>query len=170
MFVSEVCHLTTKDFTILEIMREQPFGSDDLMRSIVSRKLSNTIVMLRDQIPATIVTLGSQVTYSINDGPSETRVVADDDFHGLFGLLPILPISHPRGLAMLGVAEGASVILRPHDGPTEKITVLDVMHQPEAARRLARGYRKMAEPFPAREPRVLRRHATVESVRLTADV
>jgi regulator of nucleoside diphosphate kinase len=146
MFVSDVCHLTTKDYTIVEIMHEQPFGDDDLMRSIVSRKLSNVIVMLRDQIPATVVTLGSLVTYRIDDGPAETRVVASDDYHGLLGLLPVIPISHPRGLAMLGLAAGANVVLRPHDGPAERITVLEVANQPEAARRGARQHGRVVEP------------------------
>jgi regulator of nucleoside diphosphate kinase len=135
MFVSDVCRLTTKDYTILEIMREQSLGNDDLMRSIASRKLSNAIVMLRDQIPSTVVTVGSRVRYRIDDGPSETRIIAGDDYHGLVGLLPVMPISHPHGLAMLGLAEGASVVLRPHDGPAEKITVLEVANRRDAARR-----------------------------------
>ena len=155
MFASDVCQLTTKDYTILEIMREQPFGLDELMRSILDRKLSNAIVALRDDIPADVVTVGSRVTYRIDDGRAETRIVAGDDFHGLSGLLPVAPISHPRGLAMLGLAEGDSATLHPHDGPAETIAVLEVVHQPEAARLDSRRLDSMIEPIrrAARVPR-----------------
>ena len=154
MFASDVCQLTTKDYTILEIMREQAFGDDDLMRSILGRKLSNAIVSLRDQIPANVVTVGSRVTYRIDDRPAETRIVAGDDFHGLSGLLPVVPISHPRGLAMLGLAEGDKVTLRPHDGPAETVAVLEVVHQPEAARRDTRRREERMLPVPGRASRI----------------
>jgi regulator of nucleoside diphosphate kinase len=140
MFVSDVCQLTTKDYTVLEIMLDWSTGSDELMRSILSRKLSSAIVTLRDLIPPTVVTLGSRVTYRIDNGSAETRIVGDaDDMRGLVGLT-VIPISRPRGLAMLGLAEGASATLRPQNGPAEKITVLKVVDQPEAARR-SRGSR-----------------------------
>lgn len=155
MFVSDFCHLTTTDYTILEIMREQSLGDHDLMRSIGSRKLSNAIVMLRDQIPATVVTVGSRVRYRIDDGPSETRIIASDDYHRLVGLLPVMPISHPHGLAMLGLEEGASVVLRPRDGPAEKITVLEEASRPEAARRGYGGNERMVEGVRKHAARVL---------------
>jgi hypothetical protein len=41
MFLSDVRHLTTREYTILETIREQPFARDDLMRSIISGKLSD---------------------------------------------------------------------------------------------------------------------------------
>jgi regulator of nucleoside diphosphate kinase len=135
MFVSDVCHLTTKDYATLEIMQKRSLSGDELMNSILRRKLSRAIVMLGDQIPAAVATLGSQVTFRVNEGPAETRKLASEDFHGLAGLLPVIPISHPRGLAIMGVAEGAGVLLRPDDGPEETLTVLRVIHQPEAARR-----------------------------------
>jgi len=136
MFVSDICHLTTKDYTTLELMEQRFVGSDELMSSILRRKLSRAIVMLEDQIPPTVATLGSQVTFRVNDGPAETRMLASEDFHGLWGLLPVMPISHPHGLAIVGVAEGASVLLRPDDGPEETLTVLRIVHQPEAVRRI----------------------------------
>lgn len=144
MFVSDVCHLTTKDYAILEIMQERSLSGDELMNSILHRKLSRAIVMLGDQIPPTVATLGSQVTFRVNEGPAETRKLASEDFHGLAGLLPIIPISHPRGLAIMGVAAGASVLLRPDDGHEETLTVLRVIHQPEAAGRRINQRRSVA--------------------------
>jgi regulator of nucleoside diphosphate kinase len=164
MFVSDVGHLTTKHYTILEIMRDQFRGDNDLMRSIASRKLSNAIVMLRDQIPASVVTVGSRVRYRMNDGPSETRIIASGDYHGLLGLLPVMPISHPHGLAMLGVTEGASVVLRPHDGPSEKITVLEVADRPEAARRGSGGTERIAKRVRRKAARLSGRPETSERV------
>jgi regulator of nucleoside diphosphate kinase len=164
MFVSDVCHLTIKDHTILEIMRDQSLGNDDLMTLIAGCKLSNAIVMLSDQIPASVVTVGSRVRYRIDDGPSETRIIASDDYHGLLGLLPVMPISHPHGLAMLGLAEGASVVLLPHDGLSEKITVLEVANQPEAARRGYGGNERMLNRVRKKAARLSNRPQTSERV------
>lgn len=91
MFLADVCHLTTKDFTTLEIMQARAFGNDGFMRSILNGKLCRAIVMLQYQIPETIVTVGSLVSYRIDDRPVETRVVANEDYHGLLGLLPVIP-------------------------------------------------------------------------------
>lgn len=153
MFVSDVCHLTIKEYTIVKIMQELPFGNNDLMRSIVGRKLSNVIVMLEDQIPTTVVTLGSRVTYRIDDGPAEALVVVSDDFREPLGLLPAIAINHPKALAMLGLSVGASAILRPQKGKSERITVLEVVNPPEAARDAHVQWR-MGEPIHRMPPRV----------------
>lgn len=145
MFLADVCHLTTKDFTTLEIMQARAFGNDGFMQSILNGKLCRAIVMLQYQIPETIVTVGSLVSYRIDDRPVETRVVANEDYHGLLGLLPVIPISHPHGLAILGVAAGSSVLLQPHEGIAERITVVEVLNQPEAMRRGVRRKGKIGE-------------------------
>jgi regulator of nucleoside diphosphate kinase len=138
MLTSESCQLTIKDYTILEAMEERFPRRDDLMRPILHQKLSNAVVMFREDIPPTVVTLNSRVTYRIDDGPAETRMIADDEMRGLVGMT-VISITQPRGLAMLGVSEGKSVILRRPDGDPEKITVVKVAHQPEAAIRRVKG-------------------------------
>ena len=89
--------------------------------------------MFRDDIPPTVVTLSSRVAYRVNDGPAETRIVAHDEMRGLVGML--LPITNPRGLALLGLAEGQSMTIPNADGKLDTLTVQEVLYQPEAARR-----------------------------------
>ena len=130
---TETCQLTTKDYTILEVMRERYQGRDAIMSAILQRKVSRAQVMFRDDIPPTVVTLSSRVAYRVNDGPSETRIVAHDEMRGLVGML--LPITNPRGLALLGLAEGQSITIPNPDGTLDTLTVEEVVYQPEAARR-----------------------------------
>jgi regulator of nucleoside diphosphate kinase len=134
MFKSDVCQLTTRDFTLLETMQDRWPCNDEMMREILRVKLTNVIVMFWEDIPPTVVTLDSQVTYRINGGPMETRVVADNAMRGLVGLT-VISITSPRGLAMLGLAEGQSVVLQRPGGASETITIEKVLYQPEAAKR-----------------------------------
>ena len=132
MFKSDVCQLTTRDFTLLEIMQDRWLSDDELMRAILQHKLTKAIVMFRRDIPSTVVTLDSHVSHRIDGGPAETRVVADDAMRGLVGLTD-MSITNPRGLAMLGLAEGQSVTLQRPGDASETITVEKVVYQPEAA-------------------------------------
>ncbi|RWG80530.1 nucleoside-diphosphate kinase [Mesorhizobium sp.] len=127
------CQLTTKDYTILEVIRERHPIRDETFSTILQRKISRAVVMFREDIPANVVTLSSRVAYRVNDGPAETRIVAHDHMRGLVGML--LPITNPRGLALLGLAEGQSMSIPTADGSLETLSVHEVVYQPEAARR-----------------------------------
>lgn len=133
MSKTETCQLTTKDYTILEVMQERHLGGDETLSGILHRKVSSALVMFRDDIPPTVVTLSSRVAYRVNDCPAETRIVAHGEMGGLIGML--LPITTPRGLALLGLAEGQSMTIPKADGSLETLTVQEVVYQPEAARR-----------------------------------
>lgn len=133
------CQLTTKDYTILEVMLERCLGRDDPMREILRRKIDGATVVFRDDIPPTVVTLSSRVTYRVDDGPAETRIVAHDEMRGLVG--SVLSITNPRGLALLGLAEGQSMTIRRADGAEETVTVEEVAYQPETAKRETAGLR-----------------------------
>ncbi|WP_256753416.1 nucleoside-diphosphate kinase [Mesorhizobium sp. Mes31] len=126
------CQLTTKDYTILEVMQERR-PARDAFSAILQRKISSAVVMFREDVPANVVTLSTRVAYRVNDGPAETRIVAHDEMRGLVGML--LPITNPRGLALLGLAEGQSISIPTTDGGLETLTVHEVVYQPEAARR-----------------------------------
>jgi regulator of nucleoside diphosphate kinase len=126
------CQLTTKDYTILEVMRERHLARTQTLSIILDRKIASALVMFREDIPATVVTLSSRVAYRVNDGPTETRILTHGEMRGLVGML--LPITNPRGLVLLGLAEGQSMTIPSADGP-ETLTVHEVLYQPEAARR-----------------------------------
>jgi len=136
----ETCLLTTKDYTILEVMLERCLGRDDPIAEILKRKLDGATVLFRDDIPPTVVTLSSRVSYRVDDGPAETRIIAHDEMRGLVG--SVLSITNPRGLALMGLAEGQSMTIRRANGTGEKITVQEIVYQPEAAKREAAGLKR----------------------------
>ena len=148
MSTTENYQLTTKDYTILEVMLERYHGRDATMSTILRRKVSQALVMFRDDIPPTVVTLSSRVAYRVNDGPAETRIIAHDEMRGLVGML--LPITNPRGLALLGLAEGQSMTIPKADGSVETLTVQEVIYQPEGARRERFKLTHGADPIPGR--------------------
>ena len=151
MSKDQACRLTTKDYTILEVMLERCHGRDDPMAAMLRRKLAEAVVMFREDIPSDVVTLSSRVTYRVNGAPAETRIVSHDEMRGLVG--SVLPITNPRGLALLGLAEGQSATIEKPDGTTETIAVEAVAYQPEAARREAA---QLASGTQARNKPVLR--------------
>lgn len=124
--------LTAKDFSVLETMLERCLGQQDALRPILEAKLSSATVVFQDDVPPGVVTLNSRVRYRVDERPAETRIVSHGAMRGMVGSL--LPVTHPRGLALLGLAEGGAFsIIR--DERTETISVLEVVYQPEAARR-----------------------------------
>src|SRR5215475_4545816 len=131
--MSEHCILTVKDYTILEGMLDGWPGHDDAMARLLRRKLSKAIIMLPRDIPATVVTLNSRVRFQVDDNPVEIRILAHGEMRDLVGLT--IPLSSPRGLTLLGSWQGQSVVAEKLDGGTETISVLEVLHQPEAAGR-----------------------------------
>src|SRR5690606_31546466 len=61
------------------------------------------------------------------------RIISHERMDTLPGML--LPISTPRGLALLGLAEGQELIVAARHGGTERVRLATVHYQPEAARR-----------------------------------
>ncbi|WP_208603617.1 hypothetical protein [Mesorhizobium loti] len=96
MPIIDSCQLTTKDYTILEVMQERRPARGDTLSAILQRKISSAVVVFSEDILASVVTLSTRVAYRVNDGQAETRIVAHDEMRGLVGML--LPITNPRGL------------------------------------------------------------------------
>ncbi|TXR47061.1 nucleoside-diphosphate kinase [Phyllobacterium endophyticum] len=146
MFKANVCQLTTKDYHTLQSMQEDMFLKDELMRSILRDKLSNAIVTLPEDIPPTVVTLNSRISYRVDDSLLENRVIAHNEKRGVVGMT-LISITEPRGLTLLGLAEGQSaVVSRAPDAP-EMVTVEKVFYQPEAeAQRLSERMQRIEEP------------------------
>lgn len=132
----DTCILTTKDLTILEIMLERCMGQDDPLRPILKRKMDGALVMFRDDIPENVATLGSRVTFRVNGGEPDSRIITSEAMTSPIGLY--LPITYRRGLALLGLAAGQEFVLRNADGE-ERIMLEEVLYQPEAAKRRQRA-------------------------------
>jgi regulator of nucleoside diphosphate kinase len=127
------CILTTKDFTILEVMRDRCLGRDDALAPMLKRKIETALVVFRDDVPVNVATLSSRVTFSVDGRDPDTRVISHDRMTSPIGMF--LPITTLRGLALLGLAEGQDFVLTDRDGVEERILLEKVHYQPEAARR-----------------------------------
>jgi regulator of nucleoside diphosphate kinase len=136
----ENCFLTTKDFTILEIMRDRRIDRDDPLAPILKRKIETATVMFRDDIPVDVVTLSSRVTFSVNGREPDSRIISHDKMTYSVGMF--LPITTVRGLALLGLSEGQEFIVRNSEGQEERILLHEVHYQPEAARREKEGLQR----------------------------
>jgi regulator of nucleoside diphosphate kinase len=129
----ETCILTTKDFTIIEVMRDRCVGQDDALVQILKRKIDSAIVMFRDDVPGNVATMSSRVTFSVDGRDPDTRIISHAKMTSPIGLF--LPVTTLRGLALLGLAEGEHFTLTNRDGVEERILLEKVHYQPESARR-----------------------------------
>ncbi|HEY6630707.1 MAG TPA: nucleoside-diphosphate kinase [Rhizobiaceae bacterium] len=140
----DACILTTKDFTILEVMLDRCLGTGDPMRALLSRKIDAATVVFRDDVPPDVATLRSRVTFAIDGREPDTRVLSHDRMNAPIGLY--LPITTLRGLALLGLAAGQAFFLAKPDGGEERIVLEAVAYQPEAATRERDALARLATP------------------------
>ncbi|HCL67710.1 MAG TPA: nucleoside-diphosphate kinase [Rhizobium sp.] len=125
--------LTTKDFTILEVLRDRHHDQTGLLMPLIRNKMEKAIVVFREDLPGNIASINSRVRFRVAAGESDTRVISTGQSHGPVGMF--LPITTLRGLALLGLREGQAMSLVNMNGVTEKIVLEKVEYQPEASRR-----------------------------------
>jgi regulator of nucleoside diphosphate kinase len=129
----DTCILTTKDFTILEIMLDRCLGRDDPLAPVLRKKMASATIVFRDDVPADVATLNSRVTYSVDGRETDTRVISHESSGSSVGLS--LPVTSARGLALIGMSEGQALRVTRRDGTEETIVLEKLLYQPEAARR-----------------------------------
>ncbi|MEQ8295292.1 MAG: nucleoside-diphosphate kinase [Nitratireductor sp.] len=142
------CILTTKDHTILEVMLERCLGQDDPMAALLKEKLDAARVVFGDDIPATVATLNSRITFSVDGREPDTRVISHERMQSPVGLF--LPLTSLRGLALIGLSEGQLFRFAGQEGVQETIVLESVLYQPEAARREKEALTRMAPPVQKR--------------------
>ncbi|MBN8944855.1 MAG: nucleoside-diphosphate kinase [Rhizobiales bacterium] len=151
MSATRTCQLTTKDLAILEVMLER-HGHDDAFECLLRRKIRGAWVVFRDDIAPGVVTLNSRIAYRIDDGPVTPGLIVQAEGENFPG--SALSLRTLRGLALLGLAEGESIEIARPAGGQERLSVTEVIFQPEAASR-ASARRSIASrpsvlPFRAR--------------------
>jgi regulator of nucleoside diphosphate kinase len=129
---TDTCILTTKDFTLLEVMCDRDTW-DEPLAAILKRKIETALVVFREDVPDNVATLSSRVTFSVDGRDSDTRVLSSGRMTSPIGMF--LPITSLRGLALLGLSEGQQFLLADHEGREETVKLEKVQYQPEAARR-----------------------------------
>lgn len=131
-----IYRLTTKDLAVLEamLMRRRAFA--DAIVPMLERKLAESNIIPVGMVEPDIATLNSRVVFRINDGAPETRTLMLGDASAPVGFG--LPLGTWRGLCLLGMRAGQSVVAERPDGSRERILLEDVAYQPEAEHQAAR--------------------------------
>jgi regulator of nucleoside diphosphate kinase len=135
--------LTVRDFAALERFARLCLQPDSPAARALLEKLDQSRIMRTEAVAARIATLGSRVVFSTEDGQPEARVLVLRTRHTAAGWT--LPVTAPRGMALLGRAAGAVVSVVRHDGDTERLHLLAVAQVPESGR--------VAAPEPSTAPR-----------------
>lgn len=131
------CRLAARDFHVLQALLTERSGRDDPLLPLLRRKLSKATILPPHEVPPDLVTLYSRVRYRIGERPATTRILVHTAAHEVVGAT--LSIMQPRGLALLGLAEGTTAVLPDADGIAEALHIEQVVYQPQAAGRLERA-------------------------------
>lgn len=124
--------VTSRDLTRLNTL------IDSISRTAVGRaldflrhELDRAAVVPPQEIARNIVTMRTMVRYRDDDTGDERLVTlvypGEEDIHAYK-----ISVLTPVGTALLGLARDQSIAYRTIDGREKRITVLEVIHQPEA--------------------------------------
>ena len=123
--------LSVRDFTTLErFMRLRLSPTGAVYASLLS-KLEQSRMLPVDAVVSDIALLGSRVIFSVNGNAAENRVLVLPSRHSPAGWT--LPVTTPRGLALLGHAPGTVVTAICRDGTVETLRLISVTHEPDEA-------------------------------------
>ncbi len=127
------CILTTKDLTILEVMAERSEDLRSAHTQLLRQKIAAASVVFREDVAENVATLNSRLLFRAGDAEPEQRIISQARMSAPTGHFQ--PITTLRGLALLGLRTGQQLTIQTSSGDEEEITLLDVLHQPEAAQR-----------------------------------
>lgn len=127
-------HLTTRDHAILQASLDAWRGPHGPYAQLLGQKLRESAIAFSNDIAAGVVTLGSDVAYTV-DGKAAGPHVLTEDADPAEGAVSVSTL---RGLMLLGMSEGSTAVVDLEDGAREELRVVKVLSQPEAeARRRA---------------------------------
>ena len=99
------------------------------------RELMRATIVDEDLVPADVVTMGSRVEYC-GEGRNSSQIVTLSYPGEREFLDDAISVLTPIGAALLGLAAGQSICYADPDGRPVTITVIRVVHQPEAHSRI----------------------------------
>ncbi|AXV18068.1 transcription elongation factor GreAB (plasmid) [Neorhizobium sp. SOG26] len=127
------CQLTAGDLNVLMSMLDQENDFSERFLVLLREKLNHSSIFFREDIPANVVTIDSQVFYQVNGVQAGPHVLVRNPGDDLPNFA--ISVQSLRGLALLGLAVGESTEICTDDGYCETITVEKVVFQPEAEAR-----------------------------------
>ena len=115
----------------LEALAERAYQRDPELADRLLDELNRARVLPQKKLPGNVVTIGREVTYVDELSGEETTVtpVYPEDADISRGLISILT---PIGVALIGLAEGASLPWQTRGGETRLLKVLRVLSEPKA--------------------------------------
>lgn len=123
--------LTNQDHERLSAFIGERTGRSNEATGHLEQGLNRARIVDPTQVPPTIVTMNSRVTVR-DEGSGKTQVytlVYPGEADISTGKLSILT---PVGMALIGLAQGDVSTWVTRDGQTKKLTVLEILYQPEA--------------------------------------
>lgn len=122
--------LTAKDFTILETLLNRSANRDDFFLRLLREKLSTVMVAFHEDLDPQVATINSRIDFTADGQRSNNQVLT----YGGEDAYPdrCLPITSLRGLALLGLMQGETIVVECSGDRVETITLDAVLYQPEA--------------------------------------
>ncbi|WP_105439281.1 transcription elongation factor GreAB [Neorhizobium sp. T25_13] len=139
------CQLTAGDANVLMSMLEQEADRPSPFSILLREKLNHSDVYFREDIPPNVVTIDTQVAFTVNGLSIGPQILV----RNAEGLLPSFALSlhSMRGLAILGLAVGQKTEFLTDDGHSEVLSVQHILFQPEAEARLKQLGQRLIEPI-----------------------
>lgn len=122
------CHLTTRDHLILEAMLERCPLNDEMFKQMLQRKVRDSRLYLRDDLPEDVATLDRWVTYKFDGQMLPPRQLVEQEH--VSAADDKLSVHTCHGLALLGQAEGATIMVGTDNGPMATIRLVKVVPVP----------------------------------------
>ena len=122
--------LTTRDHAVLQALLDDYEGPHGPYSLLLGQKLRACAIAFSDDIGADVVTLGARVAYTVNGAPAGPHRLVQDDAHDLPH--DTVSIRTMRGLALIGLCEGAAVTVDLGNGAIEELAIGRVLPEPEA--------------------------------------
>lgn len=123
--------LTVRDLALLDrLLLLQPQRKGAIATAMIE-KIGRSQVLPDDAPAPDVARLGSRIVFSIDGNPPEARVLVLPIWQVAAGWA--LPVTTPRGLALLGHGAGTEVAAPRSCGASERLCILSVAGQPEAA-------------------------------------
>ncbi|TPK97001.1 hypothetical protein FJ567_20145 [Mesorhizobium sp. B2-4-16] len=101
---TDTCILTTKDFTILEVLRDRCLSMEDPLAEILKRKIETAVVVFREDVPVNVATMSSRITFSVDGRDPDTRILSHERTTPAVGIF--LPVTTARGVSAAGTRRG----------------------------------------------------------------
>ncbi|MBN9063001.1 MAG: nucleoside diphosphate kinase regulator [Rhizobiales bacterium 65-9] len=105
------------------VMEKNPDVADELLS-----ELERATVVVGKKPPPNVVRMGSTVSYRADDQERQVTLVYPGDADIEAGRISILT---PIGAALIGLKAGQSIDWKARDGRTHRLTILQVVQQPD---------------------------------------